>query len=215
MIENRATKTTASTLGILVGVAGIEHGLFELLQGNVNPGSVMINAIGPTQRFWEYGTETAFTIIPSFFISGILSILVGLMVTIWAAMFLSRKHSAIVLLFLGILLFLVGGGFAPIFLTLLASATASGINRPLKLWGKLLPDLLRRFLARLWSAVLVVSVVLFVITVEIAIFGYPLLWFFDAGTTLAIQYIGAYIMVGLMLLCSLTGLAYDIQQQAG
>jgi hypothetical protein len=30
-----ATKTTVSAVGILMGVAGIEHGIGEILQGNV------------------------------------------------------------------------------------------------------------------------------------------------------------------------------------
>jgi hypothetical protein len=41
-----ATRAVASTLGVLVGLAGIEHGFFELLQGNVTPSGIMIDAIG-------------------------------------------------------------------------------------------------------------------------------------------------------------------------
>jgi hypothetical protein len=44
---SKATKAVASTLGALVGLAGIEHGFFELLQGNSTPDNIMINAIGP------------------------------------------------------------------------------------------------------------------------------------------------------------------------
>lgn len=53
-----------------MGLAGIEHGFFELLQGNVAPNDMMIDAIGPGQRFWEYGVERALTIIPNFFFNG-------------------------------------------------------------------------------------------------------------------------------------------------
>jgi hypothetical protein len=49
---NSATKTAASTLGVPVGLAGIEHGIFELLQGNFTPNGLMIEAVGPSQRFW-------------------------------------------------------------------------------------------------------------------------------------------------------------------
>jgi hypothetical protein len=63
---NSATRAVASTLGVLVGLAGIEHGFFELLQGNVTPSGIIIDAIGPSQRFWEYGTERALTVIPIF-----------------------------------------------------------------------------------------------------------------------------------------------------
>lgn len=67
---SKATKVVASTLGVLVGLAGIEHGFFELLQGNTTTDNIMINAIGPAQRFWEHGTERALTIIPKLHCDG-------------------------------------------------------------------------------------------------------------------------------------------------
>lgn len=132
MINTSATRVVASTFGVLVGLAGIEHGYFELLQGDVRPGSIMIEAIGPAQRFWEYGTERALTIIPSFLVTGILAMVFGLLVVIWAGAFVHRKNGAGVLLLLSIMLFLVGGGFGPIFLAILASATATRIDKPLR-----------------------------------------------------------------------------------
>jgi len=103
----RATRAVASTLGVLVGLAGIEHGFFEMLQGNVTPSDIMIDAIGPAQRFWEYGTESALTIIPNFFVTGIVAIIVGLLVTIWAGAFIDRKYGAGVLMLLSIILWLL------------------------------------------------------------------------------------------------------------
>jgi hypothetical protein len=212
-IGNRAAKSTAATFGILVGVAGIEHGFFELLQGNVRPDSVMIEAIGAAQSFWEHGTETALTIVPRFLISGILAMLLGVLVTVWAAAFVQRRFGALILFLLGIGLFLVGGGFAPILLTILAGAITAAIHRRLRIWRKLLPAPLRRLLARLWPGVRVALVVLFAVTVEIAILGYPLLWLFDAETTFVIQYTLAYIMVGLLLLSVLTAIAFDLEKR--
>ena len=129
-----ATRAVTSTLGVLVGLAGIEHGFFEMLQGNITPSSMMIEAIGPAQRFWEYGTERALTIIPSFFVTGILAIIAGLLVTIWAGALIDSKHGALVLLLLSIVIFLIGGGFGPIFMSMFASFTATRINKPLKWW---------------------------------------------------------------------------------
>jgi len=95
--NNDATRAIASTLGVLVGLAGIEHGLFEMLQGNVYPSGIMIDAIDPTQRFWEFGTERALTIVPSFRVTGILAIIFGILVTTWAAAFIERKYGALTL----------------------------------------------------------------------------------------------------------------------
>jgi len=192
-----------------VGLAGIEHGFFEMLQGNVTPSDIMIDAIGPAQRFWEYGTESALTIIPNFFVTGIVAIIVGLLVTIWAGAFIDRKYGAGVLMLLSI----VGGGFAPIFMSILASVTATRISKPLKWWRLHLPVNLRGFLARLWPWSIIAFVLLFLIGVEILIFGYPLLWFFDANITYNIQNTFAFIMVGFMPVSILTAFAYDIQKQ--
>jgi hypothetical protein len=41
--SNRATRIFASTLGILVGLAGVEHGILEVLQGNVRPNGIMVD----------------------------------------------------------------------------------------------------------------------------------------------------------------------------
>jgi hypothetical protein len=208
-----ATRAVASALGVLVGLAGVEHGFFELLQGNVTLSGMMIDAIGPSQRFWEYGTERALTIIPNFFATGILAIVFGLLVTIWAGVFIDRKYGAEVLMLLSIILWLVGGGFGPIFMSILASVTATRINKPLKWWRAHLPVKVRGFLAKLWPWSIIAFVLLFLISVEIAIFGYPLVWFFGAKSTYNIQNTFGYIMVGFMPVSILTGFAYDIQRR--
>jgi hypothetical protein len=151
-----AARIIVSTVGFLCGISGLEHGFFEILQGNVAPSGLLISAIGPAQRFWPGGTETALTIIPSFLITGILAMLASLMVIIWSATFIHKKYGAAVFLFLSMLQFLVGGGFAQIFLVLLTAVGATQVNVPWKGWRVLLPDFTRRFLAKLWLALLIV-----------------------------------------------------------
>jgi hypothetical protein len=206
-----AIRAVASTLGVLVGLAGIEHGFFEMLQGNVKPNGLLIDAIGPAQRFWEYSSETALTIIPNMLFTGILAIIVGLSVTIWAAYYVDKKYGARVLLLLSIILWLVGGGFAPVFMAIFAYIAASRINRPLNWWCAHLSAFIRGFLAKLWPWSIIIFVVVFVVGVEIAIFGYPLLWFYSAEVTYSIQWALAYIMVVFWPLSILTAIAYDIE----
>jgi hypothetical protein len=210
-IYNRATRIVASTLGVLVGLAGIDHGIFEIMQGNVAPDSLMIAAIGPEQRFWEYGLETAFTIIPSFLISGILSILIGTLVVVWSAVYIDRKYGGGILMLLSIILFLVGGGFAPIFMAIIASLTASRINKPLTFWRKVLPGTVQNFLARIWLGTLIVFVMVFVVSVVIAIFGWPLTAFYGQESSFKILNNLSFLMLGLMLLSVLIAFAHDIQ----
>ena len=205
-------RTVASTFGVLVGLAGIEHGIFEILQGNVKPDGLLIDAIGPSQRFWEHSSETALTIIPNILISGISAIILGVAVTIWAAYHVDKKHGASVLMLLSITLWLVGGGFAPVFMAIFAFIAASRIDRPLNWWRTHLPGSLRNFLARLWPHSILVFVAVFVAGVEIAIFGYPLLWYYSAEATYRIQWALAYVMVVLWPITILTAIALDIQQ---
>ena len=208
---NRATRVTASTLGVLVGLAGIDHGIFEILQGNTATSGIMIAAIGPAQRFWQYGEETALTIVPNFFVTGVLAVIFGLLVTVWSWVYIDRKYGAGILMLLSIVLFLVGGGFAPIFMAILASLTASQIDKPLKFWRAALPGFISRFLGKTWRAILILFVVCFAVSVEIAIFGWPLTAFMGADRALEILNLLSYAMLGLMLMSMLSGYAYDIQ----
>jgi len=86
-----AIKTVAKTFGVLVGLAGIEHGILEMLQGNIRPEGWIFDAIGPSQRIWEYSSEVALTIIPNLLLSGILAIIMGAAVTMWAARYARAK----------------------------------------------------------------------------------------------------------------------------
>ena len=212
MNKNAATRTVASTLGILVGLAGIEHGIFEMLQGNVATNDVMIEAIGFDQRFWTFGTERALTIVPNFLATGILAVIFGILVTTWSAKFVYKKHGATVLLALSVMLWLFGGGFAPIFMTMLAFITANRINKPLKWEQNVLSNNSRNFLSKLWPWSIIVVVLLFAVSVEIAIFGYPLLWVLDASTTYAIQAGLALVMILVMPVSIFSALAVDTQR---
>jgi hypothetical protein len=87
--------------------------LFEILQGNVRPDGSIREAMGPAQRFWELGRERTFTLVPSFFIIAILAVLVGVIVMICSAAFIDKKYNTRIFMLLAIVMFPVGGGFAP------------------------------------------------------------------------------------------------------
>ena len=86
---NKSTGITASLVGSLLGLAGIvNHGIFEILQGNTSTNGFYIEAIGEAHRFWLHGTEGAFTIIHNFLFTGICVILVSTGIIIWSLRFL-------------------------------------------------------------------------------------------------------------------------------
>lgn len=167
-----ATRISVTTVGVIFGIGGMNHGLFEFLQGNKPTPSLIIQAIGPEQRFWPLGTEEAFTIIPNFMLTGLLAMLVGLIIIVWSLFFIERKYGRAIFLGLFILLFLVGGGIGQIAFFVPAWAFATRLNKPLTWWGKVLPRRIRPALSWVW----IVSLVLFVITIllglEMAVIGY-------------------------------------------
>ena len=117
------------------------------------------------------------------------------------------------LMLLSIILFLVGGGFAPIFMAIIASLTASRIHKPLIFWRKVLSGVVGKFLGAIWLAVLIIFVLVFVISVVIAIFGWPLTAFTDAETAFEHLNTLSLWMVALMVLSTITAFAHDIQVQ--
>jgi hypothetical protein len=167
-----ATRVIATTVGVIFGLAGFNHGFFEFLQGNTPTNGLIIQAIGEGQRFWSLGTEEAFTIIPNFMISGLLSMAFGLTIIIWSLWFLPTKRGPIIFLVLFILLFLVGGGIGQIAFFIPAWAFATRMNAPLTWWRKKLPQSTWPFLSRVWIVMLILASLLILIGLEVAIFGY-------------------------------------------
>ncbi len=168
---NRATRTIVSTMGAILSLSGMVHGIFEIFQGTIPTNGLIIQAIGDAQQMWLYGTEEAFTVIPNFLITGILAVGVSIAILAWSVGFVQAKHGALVFLLLFLLLFLVGGGIAQIVLFLPAWGAATRINRPLAWWRKLLPERLRRILAPLWPVALGVGAVSLLVGLSISITG--------------------------------------------
>jgi hypothetical protein len=170
---NRKTRIIASTLGILLGLGGIiNHGLFEILQGYTPANGLFIEAIGESQRFWIYGTEGAFTLIPNFLITGICVSIVSLGVMIWSIKFIHSKHGSAVFLALMILMTLIGGGIGHIVFFLLVWAYSTRINKPLKWCNNILSGKIRKILAKIWLPLLLLTCISWLIVLELGIFGY-------------------------------------------
>jgi hypothetical protein len=168
-----ATRVIATTIGVVLGLfSGVNHGFFEFLQGNTPTHSPVIYAIGEAQRFWPEGTEPAFTIVPNFMITGVLSMIVGLTIVIWSIWFLPTQRGRTVFLGLFILLFLVGGGIGQVFFFIPAWAFATRMDKPLTWWRKVLPRSTWPFLSRLWIITLVLATIAMLIGTEMAIFGF-------------------------------------------
>jgi hypothetical protein len=145
----KATRIVAVSLGILAGIAGLEHGVFETLQGNTRPYGLMFSSWGPQvcdpAKIW-HACEPAMSLLPNYLFTGILTILLSLAILIWSAAFVQRKHGGTVLILLSLALLLLGGGFFPPLIGLVGGVAGTRILKPIS--GQ--PSRLTRFVARLW-----------------------------------------------------------------
>lgn len=83
------TRVAASLLGIIAGLGGgVFHGIGAVLQGNVATNEIVIEAWPAMQATLG---EPAMTLVPNFLLTGILAIIMGIIVTIWAAAYWKEK----------------------------------------------------------------------------------------------------------------------------
>ena len=144
-----AARRTARIFGVLAGLGGITHGIGEVLQGNVKPDGLIINSWTKGPIATNMGGEPGMTVVPNLLITGILTIIVSLVVIIWALFVRDRKGGKILLL-LSVLMMLVGGGFGPPIIGILAGAAGTGIGTPSSWWQERLSASSWRSLAGLW-----------------------------------------------------------------
>lgn len=208
-----ALKKAASAAGIVAGIAGTEHGFFEMLQGNNTINAHIIDAIGPAQRFWLFGTEPAFTLIPNFLITGIIAAIAGIMLIIWSAAFIGKKYSALTISGLSVVMFLTGGGFAPPVFALAAIISVLLMKMKHRFLRKYCPEKIINFLSKPWKIILILFITLSSIEIVNAVFGFPLIWFIDQdNVTGALTVFGYITFFAVGPLAIITSLANDIKE---
>jgi hypothetical protein len=198
----KATKTVATWFGVAAGLAGIEHGYFEILQGNTRPEGLMIASIGPPcvpEEVWN-ACEPAMTIIPNFLITGILAVIIGLLVLIWSMAFVQHKHGGTVLILLSVALLLFGGGLFPPLIGIVGGVAGMKINKPVDERQASRPV---RGVAKLWPWPLVIFLVWI-------IGQWPAGYFFNDFMQKA-MYFGLFLIFVTLPLSVYTVYAYDVQ----
>jgi hypothetical protein len=203
----KATRIVAASLGVVAGLAGLEHGYFEILQGNVQPSGLMIASMGlPCDPKIEWNAcEPAMTIVPNFLLTGILSVIIGLLILIWSVAFVQRQHGGLVLILLSIALLLFGGGIFPPLIGVIGGVTATRINKPLERQPGQRTDGLWRFLAKLWPWPLVILMVW--------LLGQFIVGHFFNDFLKSNGYLSLLLIIGFLPLSAFTAYAYDLQAQ--
>ncbi len=200
-----ATRIFTSTFGAIMALAGIEHGVGEVLQGGIAPGGIMILSWPDSAFFRAVNGEPAMTVIPNMLVTGILAILISLVLLAWVLLFVQRKHGALVMVLISLVLLLVGGGIFPPILSMLFAVVGGKIYSPLTGWRSHVPESIRIFLAKLWPCFFVAGILSFLVLLP----GLELMdYFFGVNDpTLILIVLGC--MSGFLTLTVLTGFAHD------
>jgi hypothetical protein len=197
----KATHIVAASFGILAGIAGLEHGYFEILQGNTRLDNMMFfPSMGPPcapEKIWN-ACEPAMSILPNFLITGILTVILGLLIMVWSAAFIQRKNGGVILILLSIALLLFGGGFFPPLIGIVGGAAGTKINKPLT--GD--PGKVARFAAKLWPWPLVIFI--------IWILGQFLAGYFFNDFLQGIMGFSLLLILSMLPLSVYTAYAYDV-----
>jgi hypothetical protein len=199
----RASRITASVLGLFAGGASIEHGIYEILRGNLRPEGLMINSMGPPcqpEAVW-HRCEPAMTILPSFLITGILAAAIGAFFVLWSLAFVQRKGGGLVLIISSIPMLLFGGGIFPPLIGIVAGAVGTRVGRRSASGSTRRPGALVRIASRLWPWTLVVLAGWLLGQWLVGLFFNDLLM----GSGFAVP----IFIIGLLVLSPLTAMAHD------
>jgi hypothetical protein len=191
-------------LGIVAGFAGLEHGYFEIQQGNVQPASIMFPSMGAPcvpEKIWN-ACEPAMSLLPNFLLAGIVTLILGLAIMIWSAAFIQRNRGGLILMGLSVILLLVGGGFFPPLIGIIGGAAGTQINKPLT--GK--PGTITRAASNLGLAPLIVLLVYL-------IGQFPIGYFFN-DWLMSVMGLGLLFIVTMLPLAVYAAYAYDTVQGA-
>lgn len=123
-------RITTAFLGIYAGLIAIQHGIFEILQGNTAPDGLMFNAIGPpcqTEMVW-HACFPAMTLIPNLLVTGIAAVAIGVTLMLWSLFFVQRSDAGWIPGILSIFLLFIGGGFVPVFIGMMAAIASRGLE---------------------------------------------------------------------------------------
>lgn len=124
------TVTSVRVFGALAAFAGVEHGLGEIVQGRGAPPAVVFESWPDVAAFEPLDGEPAMSLVPDLLVSGVLSVLIALALGVVAVLHPRRRRSGPLLVGLSVSLLLVGGGFGPPLLGVLAGLLATRVHAP-------------------------------------------------------------------------------------
>jgi hypothetical protein len=153
-----AVQVVATTYGIVIAFAGLEHGIGETLQGSVPPPALVFES-WPESAFLEIlAGEPAMSVIPNLLITGLITVFLSLVLIAWSVVEMKTAYGGAGLILFSLLLLLAGGGFGPPVMLFVLGLAATRIHRPMGWWRRSSKFRRPPLLARHWRALLIASV---------------------------------------------------------
>lgn len=122
-------RVLAAAGGVLASIGGFVHGIGEVLQGGGSPGGIVFESWTTGGIASNLGGEPAMSLVPDLLVSGLLTLGASVAVALWAVRFADHRYGGRGLAALSMLMLLVGGGFGPPVLGLLAALVLGAANR--------------------------------------------------------------------------------------
>lgn len=154
-----AVRATVSVFGVVAAVAGFEHGVGAILQGNVPPAGIFFESWPNTPAYEILSGEPAMTVVPNLLASGVLTVLLSTILAVWSIASIDSPRGGPGILVLSALLLLVGGGFGPPLVGFVVGLAATRADAGRTWMGDAVSPRRRHALARLWRYLLVAAIV--------------------------------------------------------
>jgi len=200
-----ASVTTVRVFGTIMGLAGLEHGIGEVLEGNRAIPELIFRSWPDSDYFRIMNGEPALSILPTYLQSGVLTILVSIAFILFTTVFVKRKGSGIVLMLLAGGMLLVGGGLFPPVLGFVVAVLASRIHIPIKPLSGNNPVRNKPFLANNWRWITGFSILAWLCLMP----GMNFLSHFSSGDNTGLMGIIVLVAIGSFVVASIASRASD------
>ena len=199
MRVNRATQTVVMAFGVLLAMAGIEHGIGEILQGHTRPAGILIQSWGDSALFSILAGEPAMTVVPSYLVSGVLTLLVSGLILVWCLFSCRRNTRGLSFFFSRSCCCWSGEVSGLLLLGIIIGLAGTKLHSGFPLLKKWNTRWIVRLLARIWPFPLVVGVLcyLYLFPVSILLWG---VWGIDTPGLIMGSSVLAFLMVFLSIL---------------
>ena len=190
----RASRLSIAIFGVITAIAGIEHGVGEILQGKHAPAGVMIESWPGSPYFRMLAGEPAMTVMPNLLVTGILAILATLFFLLWSTFWSGKKLAGWMMILSAIVMLLTGAGMCPPLIVIILSKATLAMNALSKNKRRL--SRLQQFFARLWPGTLILSVVCWLSVLP----GLPLLDYYGNVNNTILVVVLVFFALGTLLL---------------